>query len=344
MEHPLTRLITAAIEALADNFSYHSVFKYVKTGLLKYDRDLLDIIENYVLARNIRGKRWFDDAYWNFDEEEYDFIPEDKLPLISGERQKLMETLAELKEEINQDKTVKGFCTAIYNFLIKLGIPEIIEEKVEGYKSRSEFTVASEYTQIWNIIMNILDQMVQTLGEYKTTFEKFSSLLGAGFSDYKIGFIPSTLDCVQVGSVERSRTSEIKALFVLGVNSGVFPAPAVKEGVLTDIDRNLLREAGIELAPDSREQAFMEQFLVYSVLTAPSEYLHLSYAASDIRAATMPSEIIQRVRKIFPDVLTKTDVFAGEALCARWRGYAVLNQPLARCWKLPGSWRKATKA
>ena len=41
------------------NFSYESVFRYLRTGLTGFSDEEIDIVENYVIALGIRGyKKW----------------------------------------------------------------------------------------------------------------------------------------------------------------------------------------------------------------------------------------------------------------------------------------------
>src|SRR5699024_3560512 len=127
--------------------------------------------------------------------------------------------------------------TAIYQFLCDLGIPDLIEERIEDLKKAGTLALANEYGQIWNIVMEVLDQTVEAKGEESMGIEKFRNIMSIGFSEHKIGLIPPSLDQVLVGSVERSRSHEIKALFILGVNDGVFPALPGEEGILSDSDR-----------------------------------------------------------------------------------------------------------
>ncbi|MBM6838073.1 hypothetical protein H9X77_07470, partial [Clostridium saudiense] len=50
-------------------WSYESVFKYVKSGLIKLDQYLIDKLENYILANGIKGFKWTRDLY-EFNEED----------------------------------------------------------------------------------------------------------------------------------------------------------------------------------------------------------------------------------------------------------------------------------
>ena len=139
--------------------------------------------------------------------------------------------------------------------------------------------------------------------------ERFSNILKIGFGEYKVGLIPASLDQVLVGSVERSKSHEIKALYILGVNDGVFPSSAAEEGILSDLDRAALNNAGIELASDTRTKAFDEQYLVYRALTTAGSYLRISWPIADHEGRTMrPSIIVSRLRKLFPGITETSNI------------------------------------
>ena len=84
-----------------------------------------------------------------------------------------------------------------------------------------------------------------------------------GISEYQIGILPTTRDHVIIGDVNRTRNSNIKVLYVIGLNDGVFPMPYNDEGFINDMERNLLLENGIEIAKDTKKLLVEENFNIY---------------------------------------------------------------------------------
>ena len=63
--NPIIVLITASMEIFTRNWSYESVFKYLKTGLISIESEHIDLLENYILESGIKGrKKWVDDEFW----------------------------------------------------------------------------------------------------------------------------------------------------------------------------------------------------------------------------------------------------------------------------------------
>src|SRR5690606_28521611 len=76
-----------------------------------------------------------------------------------------------------------------------------------------------------------------------------------------------------------------------------------EDGILSEKERELLIMSGLELAPGSRRRLLDEQFMIYSALSLPSHSLWLSYPLSDDEGkALLPSEVIRRVRRLFPQL------------------------------------------
>lgn len=54
----LVRYVLSLLEIFAKNWSYESVFGYIKTGLLDLDTQEIAVLENYCLKWGIKGSKW----------------------------------------------------------------------------------------------------------------------------------------------------------------------------------------------------------------------------------------------------------------------------------------------
>lgn len=315
IKHPLVMLILSVFEIFSSNWSYAAVFRYLKTGLTNVDRKSVDILENYALAHGIRGSVWTNNERWDFsdklDNNEEDLTDYEKEVLVKVKeaRDLFVEPLVNFRMQTKGKRKAREMCSALFEFLCSTGVSEKIDKMVESFKESGELALANEYSQVWNIVMEVLDQTVEVLGDEPITLDKLGNVLSIGFAEYNTGLIPPALDQVLVGSVERSKSHNLSALYILGVNDGVFPAPAAEEGVLSDMDRERLLQCGVELAQDTRTRAFEEQYLIYTTLTTPEKYLRLSYSIADREGRTMrPSVIISRLKKIFPKLHESSNI------------------------------------
>lgn len=319
-DNNLIILINSILEVFTKNWSYEAVFRYLKSGFTNIEMEDIDILENYVLREGIKGKRrWLDAHKWEFNNYHNDFDEaalveiEEKMNKINEIRGRVIAPFENFKKEVTRRNSAKDICKALFEFLCEIEVPAKVEKLVEEFKEQGKHILANQYSQIWNIIMEIMDQIVEVMGSEKINLDKFSKVLAMGFKEHDMGLIPSSLDQVLVGSIDRLKSHAIRVLFIVGVNDGVFPSGAIEEGILTDSDRNFLKDKGIELAKDTKTRAFEEQFLVYTALTDSNEYLIVSYPMADFQGkALRPSIIINRLKAIFPHIAEKSDIKVAE--------------------------------
>ncbi|AJA48282.1 ATP-dependent helicase/deoxyribonuclease subunit B [Clostridium pasteurianum DSM 525 = ATCC 6013] len=314
-------LITSAIEIITKNWSYESVFRYLKTGLTNVDIEDVDVLENYVLASGIKGKKkWIDEESWDyrpdslFGKDQISIEEEEFLDKINSIKKVVIVPLKKLYKNTRGKKSGEEICRIVFNFLNDINASEKVENLIEMFKNSKNQTLANEYSQIWNIIMDLLDQTVEVMGDMPLNLEEFEKIMSIGFREHKMGLIPPSVDQVLVGSVDRLKSHNICILYLIGVNDGVFPAVNNEEGILNDMERELLKNKGVELAKNTRAAAFEEQFLVYTTLTIPGKYLRISYPMADYEGNTLrPSIIVSRLKNIYPNITEESDLIFSES-------------------------------
>ena len=141
----------------------------------------------------------------------------------------------------------------------------------------------------------------------------FVSTLGDALGSMTIKLIPPTLDQVLVGTIERSRHPEIRAMFLAGATQKQFPTPLSTTDVLGRRERESAREAGLELAEPMSQQLSMRQYLAYIALTRASAFVGISYPQQDEKGvAVAPSVWVERVSAMFGDVRAAAGDCGGE--------------------------------
>lgn len=294
--HPLIVLLSSLLDILVYDFQYEAVFSYLKSGLSPLTMEETDLLENYVLAYGIRGYKWRKETW------EYGMNREgaETLELIQALKERVMEPFAPFLALSKTKKyPLRTFLSLLREHLETLHAAEQLEEWAEDAAAEGNLNRAGEYRQIWQLVMDVLQKAEEILGEERMTLAEAAAILEAGLEQCTVGMIPPTVDCLLIGDIERSRLPEIKHLFVLGVNEGVLPAPALPHGIFTENERDLLSLHGMELADGGRLKIFEEQFLIYLGLTKPSRGLWLTYAAGDREGrALSPSSLIDRLRRM----------------------------------------------
>ena len=303
-ENVLVKYVLAVLNIFAKNWSYESIMEYIKTGLVnEVDDEDINIIENYALRWGIKGSKWYN-GDWNFYNES-----EEEQKKILFIRDKIIVPLLSFKKELAKENTVKGITTRLYNYLIENHINTNIEEKIKELEEAGEIEKAKEYETSFKIIIDIFDEIVMVLGDKKINFEQYASILKIGLSTTGLGKIPLTQDQVTVGDVDRSRSHKVRAVFIIGLNDGMFPSVNNNEGFFNDQDREYLKIQGTELAKGTLEKLYDDNFNIYKAFSASEEKIYLSYASSDLEGKSLrPSILINRIKKMFPNLAEQSDV------------------------------------
>lgn len=298
LNNPLIILVLSALEIYLRGWSYESVFKYLKSGLTEISREEIDLLENYVLANGIKGYKWTGELSVEAEDE-----------IIVSIMEKVRKPLIALHKKILK-KSIKEICTAIYEFLVEIDVFTRIEEWIKVFDEKGLQSKVKEYEQVNEIVLDILDQAVEVMGEEKVDIDEFYKILISGFQSKEIGVIPVALDQVNVGDIARIKGREVKALFIVGVNDGVLPSASKDEGILSDRDRDILKDMGIELSSSTKSKVFEEQFMVYTALTLGSKFIMISYPMADFEGKSLrPSIIIPRLKRIFPKLIEESDIY-----------------------------------
>lgn len=310
LNNPLIILITSAFEILFKDWSYESVFKYLKTGLTGIENNYIDVLENFVLEYGVKGYKWtvkeiISESWFNNNEE----LSEEKI-FISEIMDEVRRPLLVFHNKIKGKHKVSHICKAIYEFLIDIHAFERINEWIEKFDEIGLEDKVKEYSQVEESVIDILDQAVDVMGDKDLDSYDFFKILNSGFNNEEIGVIPVALDQVNIGDVARIKGRDVKALYIVGVNDGILPASKKEEGILSDNDRNILSDIGIELASNTRNKVFEEQFLLYTVLTISSDCLMISYPMADFEGKSLrPSIVISRIKKILPKLVEESDLY-----------------------------------
>ncbi len=297
-ENPVSTFILSALRMVAADFSLESVLRYLRCGLSVITDDDADRVENYCRALGIKFY-----SYWKKPwKRVYRGLDPEELDSLNALRESFLEETAVLKEGFGEkERTVLSYCRYLYDFITGCHMEEKIWLREEKFQEEGEVALAREYGQITRVIMDLLDQMADILGRETISREDFISLLETGLGKAKVAIIPPGQDQVLVGDMERTRLSDIRALFFIGANEGSIPKENGGGGILGDRDRELLKGKGIRLAPDIREQMEEQRFYLYLALTKPSQYVSLSYARMDRQGqALSPAYLYTAVKELFP--------------------------------------------
>ncbi len=306
----IIQYILSVLEIFTKNWSYESVFNYIKTGFSNIEEDEIFKLEKYCLKWGIKQNKWKKEfTYGKYEEKDKTEI--ERLERI---RKDIVNPLMKLKSDIDNDKTAEGISKSIYKFLVEENIAEKINKKIEELEKVGQVDLVKEYQSSLQTILDILDEIVLVFSDDKMTIDKYAQILKVGFKNSNLTKIPGTQDQVIMGDVDRSRSHKVKAIFIIGLNDGEFPSVHKDEGFLNDLDREALKQDGIELAKGTIENLYEDNFNIYKAFSTAEEKLYLLYSSSDVQGkALRPSMLINKIKKIYPMLQEESDVIETKA-------------------------------
>ena len=303
--NPMIEYIKSALQLYIKDFSYDTVFHFLRSGMADISREEIDELENYVIRTGARGYRTYSRLFTRRTEElqgnaEGSEQAEEKtMERLNRIRQQFMDAVEIL--HMGSREKAGDYVSHLYDFLEQNQVQQKLLNYQQQFEKEGDLSRAREYAQIYRLVMDLLDQVYELLGEEEISRQEFADILEAGFGEISVGTIPQNVDRIVVGDMERTRLKQVKVLFFLGVNDGNIPKNASKGGIISDMDREFLIESGTEMAPSPRQQMYIQRLYLYLNMTKPSEQLYLSYAKVNSEGKGIrPSYLIDTVRKLFP--------------------------------------------
>lgn len=328
------------------NFTYESVFRYLRTELTVLTREEVDILENYCLALGVRGyskwqEKWVRRAKG---------MEENDLEVINEIRQRFVDNIQKVMRVLkSRSKTVEDMTRALHEFLLNNQIQQKLKEYESRFSEAGELALEKEYAQVYRVVMELFDQFVELLGDERMSMKEYCELFDAGLEQAKIGVIPPSADQVVIGDIERTRIKDVKILFFVGVNDSHIPGKESAGGLITERDRERFAEQGITLAPGAKEKTFIQKFYIYMILTKPSEQVVITYNKTNSEdKSCRPAYLIFDLLKMYPDLqinqvdctLKKSELTEESGLSYVVNGLQKKYEGLSEEWQELYSWYK----
>lgn len=292
--------VRSLLAMVEQNFSYESVFRYLRTGLTEFSEEEIDIVENYVIALGIHGYKKWQETWIRRSKG----MEEPELERINEIRERFLAAIQDVTEVLKRrKKTVSDVTKALHTFLMKEELQKKVKEYATQFENDGELALEKEYAQVYRIVIELFDQFVELLGEEKISLKEYCELLDAGLEEAKVGVIPPSLDQVVAGDIERTRIKDVKTVVLLGVNDLYIPGKGTAGGLLSEHDREQFQKNGTVLAPGAKEKAFIQKFYLYLLLSKPSEYLYLTYSKVSADGKQLrPAYLIQDLHRMYKEL------------------------------------------
>lgn len=307
---PAVRFILAALSVAAGGWQRKDMIRLLKTGLTLVGRESAavtehyedaadnvqdipgstvkintslegDIFELYTETWNIHGRKMYLSA-WSMNPAGYKIerneVGEEMLRLANAAREKLVEPLdAFLSVFENGAAGVREIVERIVQYAEDCRIGESLCGIAESYRKLGMYADAEKALASWDKVCDILECMVENLGDTELDAGRFAGLFARVASSMDVGTIPTGVDEVVLGSSSGVRMEQVKCVIMLGAVEGEFPGSVTDSGTFfSERDKEALEAVGLNIgSPDLAERSAREYFMFYRTAAAAGERLYV---------------------------------------------------------------------
>ncbi len=288
-QHPVVQLLCSALRVVTEGFAHSDIFEMLKTSLFAdCKNDDMELLENYCIAFGITGRDWQSESNWRFADEDKTQFDQ---PRIDKIRRHILGPLIKFRDIVcprdNPEKPLPAeeFTFAVFTFLNDLSVPATLARWIDLARGQGDSRTVDTHEQFYNKFVDIFDELNGVFADSKISCRDWLTIIDSAFSQLKLAFIPPALDQVLVGSIDRSRHPDLKAVFLIGATQKLFPRPVGSTSLLTDTDRLAAEALNFKIAATTSEELTRRQYLAYIAFTRPGELLTITYPAADNKQA-----------------------------------------------------------
>ncbi|HEG42832.1 MAG TPA: hypothetical protein ENH94_02170, partial [Phycisphaerales bacterium] len=296
--HPVVEVVCSGLSAALNGFCTSDVFAYLKTGLALPESKHVDMLENYCVAFGIGTGDWVSKEPWRFAGKRDEQFDEE---LINKIRAEAIEPLIKLRDDLQGGSvaiSAEEFTCAVFEFLDNLQVREKIAEQIVNEPEQE-----GEHLQFFDKFASMFDEMAEVFDGERMDAAKYADIIRSGLLEMTLAFIPPTLDQVLVGTIERSRHPDLKAVFLVGATQKQFPMPVTFESILSEADRDAAAEYDFVLSDRLEQRLISRQYLAYIAFTRASQRLYVSYPLKDeAGGAVVASGFLDNLKRLFGDL------------------------------------------
>ncbi len=270
--------VLSAMDAALGGFERQDVLRYLKSMLSPVKMEDCDLMENYAIIWSVNGSRWLQP--WENHPDglngEWDEVSRERLAHLEQLRKMALAPLERLRQRFRAATMLSQQTVALCEFFEEISLAQRLCVLAEELDREGDNRGAQILNQLWEILLSALEQLHDVLGHTQWDQETFTRLFTLLLSQYDVGTIPPVLDAVYVGPVTAMRCQEVDHLILLGAQEGALPGYGGSSGVLTDQERDTLRELGVPLTGGGMEGLQAEFADIYGVFCGARQSVLIS--------------------------------------------------------------------
>ncbi len=291
--------IRSAYDAVLKNMKYESIFRFLKSGVVDFETEQINYLENYIIEYGIRGYMWGYEE-WRYGQNSKSELKYD-IDEINSIKNRVVELLSPLK---NKKLLVSEHCENLYGFLEKLKLFEYIENKV--LDENTPINLRREYELVWDKLIHLLEQMHDVLGEEKVTLEEFFSIFDTGVREDDFGHIPTYDDQVVVANINRSKIESAKIMIFMDASDKNYPKYTEQNIIFDSEECDNILNTGYRFLDSSLERLYAQNLVLFLNIAKVEDSLIFTKSKSTlsgdvIRPAKAVDKIMEMLKKSFID-------------------------------------------
>ena len=309
----LFRLIISALHVCVNNFRTKDVSSYVKTGLLRVSSDDLDMFDDYIRRRTIRGAKAFTSDFTGSPykygaPDENDGRAVSRLQTVNEVRAAVITPLYDLYTELQDCTDAKSISSALVRLLKRIEITETLGKLAEEAKINNDIAESETVSQLWSVFVSVTTQLCAVCGDLPMNAAIYTQLFETVLSDTDIGRIPTSTDQVVIGESGMLRVRGIKHVYLMGCNEGEFPAAVIDTGIFSDDELQKINEAGVSLEGGTDKENERKLYDFYKSAVSSSQTATFSYSISSAEGREKyPCHLTEEIKHIFKDIKTVSE-------------------------------------
>lgn len=301
-EKPLLRYLDCLLCAAEDPRGIN-IIRYIRSGFARIPSDKKEgktvpltlrdqhITEEYANRWDMKNRRW---------DRPFPHITDDAERTVENIRDKTVTPLIQFEKSVRNaggKELVKRFAEFLFD---KADISAAIQGKCQDNSTRQLRYVkelTEEYNNLWRSVSDMLTLLYETLDDTPMTIGELAALIRTCSAQINLSRPPKVLDSVLFGDPARTRSRDVRAVFVMGAADSAFPEISDDEkGIFTAGDSELLAQSGLDINEDEEAKYSLAVLDCYKALTLAGEKLFVTFAGEPENASEYVGEIEKLIR------------------------------------------------
>lgn len=299
-QHILVLLLEAIFNLSFNHWRYQDLMFVLKSDLIipewlqediEEARHQKTLVENILIANGYFGFRFYSSSFeWHFDSAELPYIN------VKGERSGdtigqllakwrlwLIDHIYDSLQQWKKASTGTKAAQWLYDLLKETSIQTRLIQMRDLAIAQGKIELSRRYEQVWQVLMDTLDEFYLLYQDQKIELSLFSELLLTGLRQATYHIIPPTMDQVTITSMESPRVRPAKICFILGLDDKTLPKSYVSDSLLSSTNRAMIKERLLphqSLSDQVLQRNQLEALIGYQLLLNATDELYISYATT----------------------------------------------------------------